>query len=333
MAIIVQKFGGTSLRDANGLKFLLSHVKKCKSLGNDLVVVVSSMGRKGEPYATDTLINQLEDIDINIDPMIKDLIMSCGEIVSCAVVAHLLDVNGIPAIPLTGFQAGILTNDNFNQAEILDIDTGVILEHLNSGKVVVVAGFQGITSKGQITTLGRGGSDITAVVLGGFLNVARVDIFTDVEGVAVIDPRIIPFAKYLEDISYSNMYNLASNGTNVIHPKAILAGEKYNIPIHICGTFGYKKGTIISKYEKNKDDEIIGISLDNNNSFEENIGKVSIFFTKTNNLKIKKELTHFLSQHKSGIFNIIWQDDMVQFMIDPNKTITFSEKLYNYLFK
>ena len=333
MAIIVQKFGGTSLRDANGLKFLLSHVKKCKSLGNDLVVVVSSMGRKGEPYATDTLINQLEKIDINIDPITKDLIMSCGEIISCAVVAHLLDSNGIPAIPLTGFQAGILTDDNFNQAEVLDIDTGAILENLKSGKVVVVAGFQGITSKGNITTLGRGGSDITAVLLGGFLDAERVDIFTDVEGVAVIDPRIIPFAKYLENISYSNMYNLASNGTNVIHPKAILAGEKYNIPIHICGTFGYKKGTIISKYEKNKDDEIIGISLDNNNLFEENIGKISIFFTKDNNLKIKKELTIFLSQHKSGISNIIWQDDMVQFMIDPSKTVSFSEKLYNFFFK
>ena len=229
MAIIVQKFGGTSLRDANGLKFLLSHVKKAKSLGNDLVVVVSSMGRKGEPYATDTLINQLEEIDINIDPMKKDLIMSCGEVISCAVVAHLLDSNGIQAIPLTGFQAGILTNDDFNQAEILDIDTKVILENLNSGKVVVVAGFQGITSKGKITTLGRGGSDITAVVLGGFLDAERVDIFTDVEGVAVIDPRIIPFAKYLENISYSNMYNLASNGTDVIHPKAVLAAEQYNI--------------------------------------------------------------------------------------------------------
>lgn len=109
MSIIVQKFGGTSLRDAHGLKFLLSHVKKCKNEENDLVVVVSSMGRKGEPYATDTLINELEKIHINIDPMTKDLIMSCGEIISCAIVAHLLDSNGIPAIPFTGFQGGILT--------------------------------------------------------------------------------------------------------------------------------------------------------------------------------------------------------------------------------
>lgn len=333
MGIIVQKFGGTSLRDAHGLKFLLSHVKKCKNEGNDLVIVVSSMGRKGEPYATDTLINELEKIDIDIDPMKKDLIMSCGEVISCAIVAHLLDVNGMPAIPLTGFQAGILTNDKFNSSEILNIDTKVILENLKAGKIVVIAGFQGITSDMKITTLGRGGSDITAVTLGGFLGAKRVDIFTDVEGVAVVDPRIVPFAKYLEAISYSNMYNLASHGASIIHPKAILAAEKYNIPVHICGTFGDKKGTIISKYEKIKEDKIIGISLDNGNSSEEDIGKFSIFFTKSNNLKIKKEITNFLSHHKSQIFDVLWQEDMVQFKIDPNKTVSFTKKLYGYFFK
>lgn len=333
MSIIVQKFGGTSLRDANGLKFLLSHVKKCKDEGNDLVIVVSSMGRKGEPYATDTLINELEKVDSNIDPIKKDLIMSCGEIISCAVVSHLLDSNGMASVALTGFQAGILTDNNFTSSDIINIDTSIILKNLKAGKVVVVAGFQGITSNMEITTLGRGGSDITAVTLGGFLGAERVDIFTDVEGVAVVDPRIIPFAEYLEAISYSNMYNLASNGTNVIHPKAVLAAEKYNIPVHICGTFGDKKGTIISKYEKIRENRIIGISLDKNNSVKQNIGKISIFFTRSNNLKIKRNINNFLSQNKSQISNVLWQEDMVQFMIDSRKTISFTEKLYCYFFK
>lgn len=333
MSIIVQKFGGTSLRDANGLKFLLSHVKKCKDEGNDLVIVVSSMGRKGEPYATDTLINELEKVDSNIDPIKKDLIMSCGEIISCAIVSHLLDSNGMPSVALTGFQAGILTDNNFTSSDIINIDISIILKNLKAGKVVVVAGFQGITSNMEITTLGRGGSDITAVTLGGFLGAERVDIFTDVEGVAVVDPRIIPFAEYLEAISYSNMYNLASNGTNVIHPKAVLAAEKYNIPVHICGTFGDKKGTIISKYEKIRENRIIGISLNKDNSVKQNIGKISIFFTRNNNLKIKKNINNFLSQNKSQISNVLWQEDMVQFMIDSRKTISFTEKLYCYFFK
>ena len=333
MGIIVQKFGGTSLRDANGLKFLLSHVKKCKDDGNDLVVVVSSMGRKGEPYATDTLINELEKISKQIDPMKKDLIMSCGEVISSALVSHLLDSYNIPSVALTGSQAGILTDNNFNFAEIIHIDTNTILENLKSGKVVVVAGFQGVTSDMKITTLGRGGSDITAVTLGGYLGAKRIDIFTDVEGVAVVDPRIVPFAEYLESISYSSMYNLASNGTNVIHPKAVLAAEKYNIPVHICGTFGYKKGTIISKYENIKENNIIGISLDKNTSPDENKAKISIFFTYGKNTRIKKDVDQFLSQNKAQISNLLWQDDMVQFIIDTNRTISFTEKLYWYFFK
>ena len=333
MTIIIQKFGGTSLRNIQGLEFLLSHVKRSKDEGNSLVVVVSSMGRKEDPYATDTLISLLEEYGTNMDPLKKDLIMSCGEIISSAIVAHFLEVNGIPAIPLTGFQSGILTDDNFNSAKILDINTKTIMEHLEDNKVVVVAGFQGITSKGEITTLGRGGSDITAVVLGGFLNAKRVDIFTDVKGVATIDPKIIPFAKYLENISYSNMYSLASTGTKVIHPKAILAGEKYNLPIHICGTFGYDKCTIISEYENIEDNQIIGISIDDDNSLEKETKKISIFFPKVNNFKIRKVLNDFLSQYENHIIDSTWQDDMVQVIIDSDKLVEFSEKLYTFFFE
>lgn len=331
MGIIVQKFGGTSLRNAHGLKSLLSHVTKAKTQGKDLVVVVSSMGRKGEPYATDTLINELETIDTNIDPMKKDLIMSCGEIISSALVSHLLDVNGIPAIPLTGFQAGIHTDDNFNSAEILDINTKVILGHLKAGRVVVVAGFQGITSNMEITTLGRGGSDITAVTLGGFLGARQVDIFTDVEGVAVVDPKIIPFPKYLENISYCDMYKLSSNGAGVIHPKAVLAAEKYNIPVHICGTFSNKKGTVISKHENLRDNDIIGISFIKDIYPSKNISKGFIFFTESN-IQIKKDIGKYLSYNKSEISNIIWKEDMVEFLIDSNKAVSFTEKLYDYFF-
>lgn len=331
MSIIIQKFGGTSIRNTQGLESLLCHVKRSKDNGDGLVLVVSSMGRKKEPYATDTLISLLEQYDTNIDPIKKDLIMSCGEVISSVIVSHFLDVNGVPSVPLTGFQAGIITDYNFNSAKILEVNTEIILEHLNNKKVVVVAGFQGITPKGNITTLGRGGSDITAVALGGFLDAKRVDIFTDVKGVAVIDPKIIPFAKYLENISYSNMYDLAVNGTKVIHPNAILAGKKYNIPIHICGTFEDNKRTIISENEVIGDNNIIGISIDDG-PFKKDIKKVSILFSKKNNLKIKERLNNFLSQYKVDILNVIWQENMVQVIINSVDLEHFSENLYNLLF-
>lgn len=225
---------------------VLTNIRGCLDKGHSLIVVVSAMGREGEPYATDSLIELLENIDSNINLKKKDMIMACGEIISAALLAHLLDAENIPSEALTGFQAGIITNNNFNAAEIKDIDVSRIRKYMAEGKVVVVAGFQGITEDGDITTLGRGGSDTTAVALGGYLKAKRVDIFTDVPGVALADPKLVPDAEYIDYISYVNMYNLALKGAKVIHPKAVAMGAKFNIPIRITSTETNLRGTLIS---------------------------------------------------------------------------------------
>ena len=172
--------------------------------------------------------------------------MACGEIISCVKLSHLLDSVNIPSQALMGFQAGIVTDSNFNAAEILNIDTSDIKKHLDNNQVVIVAGFQGANINGEITTLGRGGSDTSAVALGGYLAANRVDIFTDVPGVALKDPKIFPDVEFIDYISYEEMYKLAINGAKIIHPQAVLMGAKFNIPIRITATEGDPKGTLIS---------------------------------------------------------------------------------------
>lgn len=172
--------------------------------------------------------------------------MSCGEIIACTKLSHLLDSVGIPSVPLTGFQAGILTNREFNSAKILDIDTSTITKLLDDNLVVVVAGFQGITSENDITTLGRGGSDNTAVTLAGFLGAERVDIFTDVPGVAFEDPKLVADTEYIDSISYEDMYKLALDGAKVVQPEAVLIASKFNIPIRVTCTKANIRGTLIA---------------------------------------------------------------------------------------
>ncbi len=267
MGLVIQKFGGTSVATTEGWKAMLNHVRTCRSNGNDVVVVVSAMGRKGAPYATDTFIHHLEEIDPHIAPMKKDFIMSCGEIIAAAIISHYFDVHKLNTIPMTGFQAGILTNNEFNNADILHIDTQSIKKRLAEGKVVVIAGFQGITADGLITTLGRGGSDTTAVELGAYLQADRVDIFTDVPGVAITDPRMISNVTYLSRISYENMYKLASNGAKVIHPRAVEVAQKSQIPIIVRSTFSDVPGTLITNNAECDERNIVGISYDKDFSF------------------------------------------------------------------
>ena len=243
--MIVQKYGGTSLRNLSRESKVISNIKDCIDKGNKLVVVVSAIGRDGEPYATDTLIGLLEDIDNQIEAKKKDLIMSCGEIISATILSHLLDTVNIPSVAMTGFQAGILTDGNFNSAKIMDIDISSIEKHLDANRVVIIAGFQGVTRDKEITTLGRGGSDTTAVALGCFLGGDRVDIFTDVPGVAFDDPKLVADTKFIDYISYDNMYNMACKGANIIHPSAVLMGAKFNIPIRITSTETNERGTLI----------------------------------------------------------------------------------------
>lgn len=257
MNIVVVKFGGTSVATEEGRTKAISHIASLRSEGKNVVAVVSAMGRKGAPYATDTLISLLNK-DSNQDNL--DLLVSCGEVISACVFADNLVQKGIDAVAITGGQAGIVTNGIFGRADIFDIDTKHIKAELYEGKVVVVAGFQGVSVRNEVTTLGRGGSDTTAVVLGGFLKAKAVHIFTDVPGIAVIDPRILPEAKFMESVDMQHMYILACWGAGVIHPRAVAEAQKYDFDLFVRSTFDDGPGTKLVKNLKS-DTGPVGIAL------------------------------------------------------------------------
>lgn len=257
MNIVVVKFGGTSVATEEGRLKAISHITSLRNEGKSVVVVVSAMGRKGAPYATDTLISLL---DKNSKQDTMDLLISCGEVISACVFADNLVQKGIDAIAITGGQAGIITNGVFGEADIFDMDTKRIKAELYEGKVVVVTGFQGVSARNEITTLGRGGSDTSAVVIGGFLKAESVHIFTDVPGIAVIDPRVVPKARFMDYVDMQHMYVLACWGAGIIHPRAIKEAKKYDMDVFVRSTFDNGPGTKLIKNSKS-DFGPVGIAL------------------------------------------------------------------------
>lgn len=245
MKIIVQKFGGTSVANPESREKAVAKIIKAKNEGFSVVVVVSAMGRNGDPYATDTLINLVKSIGAPLDSRDLDLLLSCGEIISAVVMAQALEKAGYPAIALSGGQAGILTDQNFGEAKIIGINPENVLKQLGEGKIVVVAGFQGVTSSGEITTLGRGGSDTTATALGSALKAELVEIYTDVEGVMTVDPRIIPEAKILRELTYQEICEMANHGAKVVHPRAVALARDQKVPLKVRSTFTEDIGTLI----------------------------------------------------------------------------------------
>jgi aspartate kinase len=221
------------------------------------------MGRKGDPYATDTLIKLAEDVDKELPRREKDLLMSCGEVISGAVVAATLQSHGLRSVLYTGGQAGIVTNDEFGEARILRVEPGRLRRELQAGRVVVVTGFQGVTEDGQLTTLGRGGSDTTAAALGVALNAEAVDIFTDVEGVMTADPRLVEDARILDTVTYTDIAQLAHEGAKVIHPRAVEIAMRKNIPLRVKSTFSDAPGTLVTNCQPDYADgaDLIGDRL------------------------------------------------------------------------
>lgn len=248
MNTIIQKFGGTSLASEESRKRVVSKIINKYRSDNNVVVTVSAIGRKGNPYSTDSLIDL---VNINsISHREKDLLLSCGEIISAVILSSALNEKGFKSIVYTGNQAGIITNDNFGNADIIEISPTNIYESLKKGYIVIVAGFQGANKNGEITTLGRGGSDITAVALGKALNSQCVEIYTDVDGIMTADPNIVSDARLLENMCYSEVYQLAEDGAKVIHPKAVAMAQESNIPLKILNTFTENEGTTIETLEK-----------------------------------------------------------------------------------
>lgn len=243
--IVVQKFGGTSVAKEESRKIIAAKAIEVKENGQSAVMVVSAMGRSGDPYATDTLINLVRVMGVEPSSRELDLIMSCGETISAAVMASTIRAMGHDAVALTGFQAGIVTDDVFNNAAVRHVETERILSFLNEGKIVVVTGFQGVTEDGDITTLGRGGSDNTAAILGEALNASSIEIYTDVDGVMTADPRVVPDAKVIDAISYDDVYQLAIEGAKVVDHKAVEVAKRSNRILKIKNTFSDAEGTII----------------------------------------------------------------------------------------
>jgi len=245
--LLVQKYGGTSVSGAERRQQVVEHVSRARERDYQVVIVVSAMGRRGDPYATDTLLDLLRGNGGVVNKRDYDMVFVCGETISAALMAHMLKQSGIPAIGLTGAQAGIYTDDNYSEAEIVEIDPERLRIHTENGVVPVVAGCQGaIRSTGDYTTLGRGGSDTSGVALGAALNADEVEIFTDVEGVARADPRVIPKADWLEHINYDTMLEMARYGAGVMHPRAVRTGRDAGIPIEVRSTFSTKPGTLIN---------------------------------------------------------------------------------------
>ena len=240
MALIVQKYGGTSVGSAERIKAVAARVIKRVEAGHRLVVVVSAMGD-----TTDELIDLAAQMTDEPEPREMDLLLSTGEIVSSTLLAMAIKHSGRVAVALSGAQAGIRTDTRHGKARIAKLDPSRILKELEAGKIVIVAGFQGITEGEDITTLGRGGSDTTAVALAAALAAERCEILTDVEGVFTADPRIVREARKLQDISYEEMLELASWGAKVMHNRAVELGAVYKVPIYVTSSFKDTPGTLI----------------------------------------------------------------------------------------
>lgn len=244
--IIVQKFGGTSVADTDKIKNVAKVVIKEKNNGNDVVVVVSAMG-----HTTDYLVKMAKDLSKTPSSREMDMLLSTGEGVSIALLAMAIQAEGYDAVSFNAMQVGIVTENVHSKARIIDIKTDKLKKNLNEGKIIVVAGFQGVTEDGEITTLGRGGSDTSAVALAAALNAERCDIYTDVEGVYTTDPRVVPRASKLEQISYEEMLELAHAGANVLHPRSVETAKQFNVPLRVRSSFKTDNlGTLILGVEK-----------------------------------------------------------------------------------
>ncbi|GEL06708.1 aspartate kinase [Salisediminibacterium halotolerans] len=246
MRIIVQKFGGTSLQSEEARNAAAERVIEAVREGYKVVAVVSAMGRSGDPYATDTLMELVGGIQSTVTKQDQDLLLSCGETISSVVFSGLLQSKGLRSMAMNGAQAGFRTTEQYGDAKILDMKTDGVKAALAERDVVVVTGFQGETVKGTIATLGRGGSDTSATALGASLQAEVIDIFTDVAGVMTADPRIVPDARTLSSVTYNEISNLAHQGAKVIHPRAVEVAMQAEVPIRIRSLFDDGRGTLVS---------------------------------------------------------------------------------------
>jgi aspartate kinase len=247
MPLVVQKYGGSSVKDVERIKAVAERVARRYDGGNSLVVVVSAMGD-----TTDELIELAQKIAPQPEAREMDMLLSTGELISSALVTMALHELGYKAVALSGPQAGIMTDATYSRAKISAIDPQRLRREIEAGKIVIVAGFQGLTDEQDIATLGRGGSDTTAVALAARLEADACEIYTDVDGIYTADPRIVPEARKLDTVSFEEMLEMAQMGAKVMHPRAVELGQIYSMPITVRSSYSDREGTIIGVENVNK---------------------------------------------------------------------------------
>ncbi|CAI9389407.1 Aspartokinase [Bacillus sp. T2.9-1] len=287
LGLVVQKFGGTSVGSAERILHVAERVMEEKNRGNDVVVVVSAMGK-----TTDSLVTLANEINPKPSKREMDVLLSTGEQITISLLSMALQAKGVDAISYTGWQAGIETEDVHGNARILNMQTEKVQKQIQDGKVVIVAGFQGVTEAGDITTLGRGGSDTTAVAIAAALKADKCDIYTDVTGVFTTDPRFVKNARKLLAISYDEMLELANLGAGVLHPRAVEYAKNYQVPLVVRSSMEQEEGTIIEEEVSMEQNLIVrGVA------FEDNITSVTVFGLKNPLTSLSTIFTTLASHH------------------------------------
>jgi aspartate kinase len=330
LRILVQKFGGTSLATTELRSRVCDIIAATQQADFVPVVVVSAMGRESAAYATDTLLNLIKEVNPDPLPRELDILLSCGETICGVLLANQLTAQGIKARFLTGEQAGIVTDGNYGNAHIRYVNPQRIIECLEDGLVAVVAGFQGVGQNGDLTTLGRGGSDTTACALGVALNSEFIDIYTDVEGVMTADPRVVENARLLDSINYNEIYQLARDGAKVVHPRAIEIAMQKGIPLRIRSTFSDSMGTMVSNQidKINEPCKIISDRLITGITYTSNIAQIKI-----NTMGVEKkdciELKVFKAMAEAGVSVdfITVQPQAIMFTVSYDKASKTNEIL------
>ena len=256
MALIVQKYGGTSVGDAERIRAVADHVARTREAGNDVVVVVSAMGK-----FTDDLIHLADDVSPNRPPRELDMLLTAGERISMALVSMALGARGVESASFTGSQAGIITDTDHTRAKILEMRPDRIREALDSGLVPVVAGFQGVSTERDITTLGRGGSDVTAVALAAALKADVCEIYTDVTGVFSADPRVVAKAKRLSKVSFDEMMEMAATGGRVLMLRSVEFARRHGVPLHVRSSFTWEPGTWIVEEDPTMEEAVVSVTV------------------------------------------------------------------------
>jgi len=302
MGIIIQKFGGTSVKNTERILEVAKKIVERKKTGDEIVVVLSAQGGY-----TDTLLKKAHNISKTPKKRELDVLLSTGEQISVALLAMAIEELGENALSFTAAQLGIKTCSNHNCAQILNIESRKIKEALKEGNIVVVAGFQGIDPYGNITTLGRGGSDTTAVALGVTLDAKEVEIYTDVDGIYSADPRVVKNAKKIKKIAYSEMIEMAGNGAKVLHSRSVELACKYNIKIHLRSSYSWEEGSIVKGEDKMEKEVIRGIT------HSKNLSKITL-----------RDTPHRLADVINTLSNKGYNIDIITHDFDPERGATIS---------